>query len=278
MAVKKDSEDPQDFIAKKEFKKAIGLLRDRLSKQPKNPNMRMTLADTLLTDGQVEEAIKEYKDLASLYTEQGFIVKAIAVYKKVLKLNPALTEVEMLLSELSDKRITDSRPRMPAMKFPPDQGAPEVSAEPEKMPNLEIETKLFRGLSAEEFEQVVSKLSLRHYEEDTIVVREGDPGDSMFIVVRGEVRVLTKNAQQKEVVLANLGEGEFFGEVSLLTGRPRTATILTNVDSELLELTRDDYERIASKYPHVKDVVQEFHQQRAYKTVEAMIQSLHSKS
>lgn len=90
--------------------------------------------------------------------------------------------------------------------------------------------------------------------------------------------MLTKNAQQKEVVLANLGEGEFFGEVSLLTGRPRTATILTNVDSELLELTRDDYERIASKYPHVKDVVQEFHQQRAYKTVEAMIQSLHSKS
>lgn len=276
MAVKKDPE-PQDFIARKEYKKAIALLRERISKQPKNPGMRMSLADILLVDGQTEEAIKEYKNLGQLYTEQGFIVKAIAVYKKVLKLNPAFTEVENLLTELSDKREMDSKPRMAPMKFPPVEAIPEVPVEQEKAPNLEIETKLFRGLSAEEFQQVVSKLSLRHYEEDTIVVREGDPGDSMFIVVRGEVRVLTRNAQQKEVILANLGEGEFFGEVALLTGRPRTATILTNVDSELLELTREDYERIAMNYPHVKAVLQEFHQQRAYKTVEAMIQSLHSK-
>jgi cAMP-dependent protein kinase regulator len=277
MAVKKDQEEPQDFIAKKEYKKAIVLLRDRVGKQPKNPAMRMTLADTLLVDGQTEEAVKEYKDLGSLYIEQGFIVKAIAVYKKVLKLAPSLSEVEKLLSELSDKRVMDSKPRMTAMKSPSEQEAPAVPSEPEKMSNLEIETKLFQGFSAEEFRQVVSKLSLHHYEEDTIVVLEGDPGDSMFIVVRGEVRVLTKNAQQKEVILANLGEGEFFGEVSLLTGRPRTATILTNVVSELLELTREDYERIAVKYPHVKAVLQEFHQQRAYKTVETMIQSLRSK-
>lgn len=276
MAAKKESDDPQEYITRKEYKKAIGLLRDRVSKQPKNAAMRLGLADTLLVDGQAEEAIKEYMVVGSLFTEQGFIVKAIAVYKKALKLNPALKEVETLLSELSDKRTTDSKPRMPAMKAPPEPSAAE--ARPDKTPNLEIETKLFRGLSAEEFQEVVANLSLRHYEEDTIIVLEGDPGDSMFIVVRGEVRVLTKNAQQKEVVLANLGEGEFFGEVSLLTGRPRTATIITNVDSELLELTRDDYERIALKYPHVKAVLQEFHQQRAFKTVEAMIQSLHSKS
>lgn len=274
MAAKKE-DDPQDLIARKEYKKAIVLLRDRVGKQPKNPNMRLALADTLLMDGQAEEAISEYKVVGAQYTEQGFIIKAIAVYKKVLKLKPGLAEIETLLSELSDKRIMDSKPRMPAMKAPPEPSGPDASAE--KMPSLEIETKLFRGLSAEEFREVVSNLSLRHYEEDTIIVLEGDPGDSMFIVVRGEVRVLTKNAQQKEVVLANLGEGEFFGEVSLLTGRPRTATILTNVDSELLELTQTDYEKIAVKYPHVKAVLQEFHQQRAYKTIEAMIQSMQSK-
>ena len=96
----------------------------------------------------------------------------------------------------------------------------------------------------------------------------------MFIVVRGEVRVITRNAQNAEVVLGNLREGDFFGEIALLTGKPRTATIITNIDAELLELTRADYENIVTRYPRVKQVLTEFHEQRAYKTIEAMIQKM----
>ena len=89
---------------------------------------------------------------------------------------------------------------------------------------------------------------------------------------------MTRDKKNREVVLANLGEGEFFGEVSLLTSKPRTATIITNTDSELLELTRKDYEKISADHPNVKKVLHEFHEARAYETVEAMIQALHKQS
>jgi hypothetical protein len=63
-----------------------------------------------------------------------------------------------------------------------------------------------------------------------------------------------------------------------LTGKPRTATIITNSKSELLELTKSDYEKIIAKFPNVTKVVEEFHLQRTYKTVEAMIQARQEKS
>lgn len=264
MAVKKEQEELQALLAKKDYKKAIPLLREWMGKQPKNASVRLNLADALLASGQQDDAIQQYRDLATLLTEQGFIVKAIAVYKKILKLKPNFPEVEKMLSELSEKREKAEPPRKPQKG----ESTKDVS------PYLEIDTKLFQGFNREEFVDLVSKLSLRHFEEDTIVVKEGDPGDSMFIVVVGEVRVLTRDSHNAEVVLGNLREGDFFGEIALLTGKPRTATIITNTDTELLELTRADYENIVTRYPRVKEVMTEFHEQRAYKTIEAMIQKM----
>jgi cAMP-dependent protein kinase regulator len=241
---KKKPEDP-----------AIKLYRERLSKQPDNLNLRLGLADALVNAGDNDTAIQELTNLAKLYTEQGFMVKAIAVYKKILRLRPGMSEAEQSLLELSGKRVEVPLPK-------PAQSS-------EKM----VETVLFRNLSAEEFRQVVSRLTLKHYEEGSVIVAEGDPGDSMFVVVNGEVSVNTTNAKGKRITLANLGEGEFFGEISLLTGLPRTATIITNTDSDLLELTRKDYENIVADHPNVADVLKEWHHQRAYKTVEAIIQS-----
>jgi hypothetical protein len=292
---KKESEDPAECIARKDFKRAIAIYRDRVSKQPKNATLRLSLADTLLMANQPDDAIREYKEVGALYTEDGFLVKAIAIYKKILKLRPGDRDVEAFLEHLSDRREIGSqrsRTTAPAPASPPPRPAPAplpppppIELEPEKpsvpdllgedqRPVLEIETHLFRDLAREEFREVVAKLTLRHYEEETIVVQEGDPGNSLFIVVRGQVRVITRDNRQRKIVLADLGEGEFFGEVSLLTGRPRTATIITNLDSELLELTRQDYEDLVIQYPHVKTVMEEFHHQRAYKTIEAMIQAM----
>lgn len=295
---KKEPEDPADLVARKDYKRAIAIYRDRVDKQQKNAALRLALADTFLLNNQQDEAIKQYKEIGAIYTEEGFLVKAIAIYKKILKIRPGDRDVETFLEHLAERRGIDSpnapkvRPAAPAPSRPaqtaipmkaPERKAPErkisVPApppEPQRQ-ELEIETRLFRDLSHEEFRKIVASMTLRHYEEDTIVVREGDPGDSMFIVVRGQVRVITSDKRRKEIVLAELGEGEFFGEIALLTGRPRTATILTNLDSELLELTRKDYEKIAARHPHVKEVMEEFHHQRAYKTVEALVQAMRDK-
>jgi cAMP-dependent protein kinase regulator len=262
---KKEPEDPAIYVARKEYDRAIKLYRECLSKQPDNLNMRLAFADALWLAGHGEEAIQELINLANLYTEQRFIVKAIAVYKKILRLRPGMVEIEQSLMKLSGKReeVPSPKPSQTSEKKP----------EKKSLPVVEMETVMFRHLSAEEFREVVSRLTLKHYEEGSLIVSEGDPGDSMFVIVNGEVSVNTTNAKGKQITLANLGDGEFFGEISLLTGRPRTATIITNTNSDLLELTREDYENIVADHPHVADVLKELHHQRAYNTVEAIIQS-----
>lgn len=260
--------EPEDYIEKKQYQKAISLYKERLKEQPKNTALLMNLADALLLDQQLDLAIREYKKIADLHTGQGFVLKAIAIYKKILKLQPENKEVEHMLTNLSERlAMTNESPT-------PKGDAVSTPASPA----IEIESRLFEDLSREEFQQVVNRLKLRYFEKNSVIVKEGEPGDSMFVVVHGDVRVLTHTPNKVEVFLANLGEGEFFGEIALLTGKPRTATIITNSQSELMELTRDDYDNIIAKYPHVKKVVEEFHLQRTYKTVEAMIQALEQKS
>jgi cAMP-dependent protein kinase regulator len=254
--------EPEDYINRKEYSQAIELLRERLAAQPKNIPIKTQLADTLLLANHKDEAIDEYGDLARLYKEQGFYIKAIAVYKRILKIDPALPEIQTLLENLSrqvEATVSGSIRRV------------ETARAPEQ-----IETQLFKDLSPAEFKQIVNSLSLQHYPSNQVVVKEGDPGDSMFVVVRGEVRVITRDMQQREFELAKLGEGQFFGEVALLTGKPRTATILTSQDCELLKLTKSDYDNIVQRYPNIKKVLEEFHVKRAYQTVEAMLQSFHS--
>ena len=259
--------DPEDYIEKKQYQKAIALYKAKLKDQPRNTALLMNIADTLMLDKEIDQAIRDYKKIAEIQIENGFILKAIAVYKKILKIQPSNAEVENLLNNLSE-RLTLSESEQEALKDVP------PVREQQPVVKLEIENKLLKDLTPDEFKQVVAKLNLRHYEKGSVIVKEGDPGSSLFIVVRGEVRVLTQTPMKKEVFLANLGEGEFFGEIALLTGKPRTATIITNTASELLELTKDDYEKIIARYPNVKKVVEEFHLQRTYKTVEAMVQAL----
>jgi cAMP-dependent protein kinase regulator len=263
---KKEPEDPAIYVARKEYDRAINLYRERLSKQPDNSNMRLSLGDALWFAGRHDEAIQEFSNLAKQYTEQRFIVKAIAVYKKILRLRPGMTEIEQSLMALSGKRE-----QVPSLK--PGESSEKTTSEKKSLPVDELETVVFRHLSAEELREIISRLTLKHYEEGSLIVSEGDPGDSMFVIVNGEVSVNTTNAKGKRITLANLGEGEIFGEISLLTGRPRTATIITNTDSDLLELTREDYENVVADHPHVADVLNDLHHQRAYKTVEAIIQS-----
>ena len=83
------------------------------------------------------------------------------------------------------------------------------------------------------------------------IVRQGEQGDTLYLVARGEVivRVRVDTVTEKEV--ARLGRGAFFGEMSVLTGEPRTATVVSLGDSALLGVDRDAFERILSKEPEL---------------------------
>lgn len=111
---------------------------------------------------------------------------------------------------------------------------------------------VFGDLSAEERRELAERSAERLYAAGEAIVREGSPGDSMFVVCRGRVRV-TLAPDGREV--ASMGEGGFFGEMSLLTGAPRTATVVAAAECTLMEVTADAFRRFVLDKPSVLERV-----------------------
>jgi CRP-like cAMP-binding protein len=97
-------------------------------------------------------------------------------------------------------------------------------------------------------EVFINELSLIAKNKGEFVVKEGDPGDHMFIIVEGKVRVMLKRGK-KEITLATLEKGNFFGEMSLFGKNPRSATVQALTDLKLLKITREDIDRIGESNP-----------------------------
>ncbi|MCP4902853.1 MAG: cyclic nucleotide-binding domain-containing protein, partial [bacterium] len=123
-----------------------------------------------------------------------------------------------------------------------------------------------------------SSTSLRSFQEGDIIVTEGEEGSSLFLIVTGEVKVFTKGERGEHLPLAELGPGDFFGEVSLLTGKPRTATITAKTQVTTIELHKHSIDEIAGEHPEVRDVLEDFYERRAQDTVEAVIRRLRGES
>lgn len=106
---------------------------------------------------------------------------------------------------------------------------------------------LFKGLEKEDLTALYEAGKLLSFKAEEVVVREGDAGSSMFLIMTGTVRVIT-GPEMTPVELAQLKRGAFFGEVSLLT-------VAVN-DVELITFEKQDMEPILRKYPRVRKLMQ----------------------
>lgn len=109
---------------------------------------------------------------------------------------------------------------------------------------------IFRDLAVEELNLITEKLQLMTYPKDSIIFNIDDPGDCMYIIKTGEVKVIAGVGTRGEV-LAYLGRGNYFGEMALLTGEPRSASVVAVVDSEIFMLTKQDFDYLLQKYPAI---------------------------
>lgn len=135
-------------------------------------------------------------------------------------------------------------------------------------------SRFFAQFPARALEELLDSTSVRSFSTDETIVREGDPGLSLFLIEEGTVEVVTRDQAGQPLILGQMGAGEFFGEVSVLTGRPRTATIVARSQVTAIEIYRDTLERIAERFPGIRDVLRKFYEQRAQATVEAMLTRL----
>ena len=89
------------------------------------------------------------------------------------------------------------------------------------------------------------------YKKEAVVLSREEPGTALFLIVKGKVKVVLYGPSGREVILSMLKEGDFFGEMSLLDGQPRSASVVAIGDSEVLALDRNDFVRFVESRPLV---------------------------
>jgi hypothetical protein len=486
MAFRKKKQDPfleiQACLQRRDYKSALDWFNTLLQKDPKNTQIRLRFADTLVLAGSKREAVKQFRVVADELAEKGFMIRAIAINKKILQLDPSQTDVHQKLATMNEERSTesssraalsellhkptdplrraseppppkaaappaslpelsleesmamefgdsheiagspeppgaeiaevaeveevqiieeieaappaeefsggfelvdDSTPAAPPARAIPDEppafaeesvaftgaaaeeeieivtvddespyageeGAVELSFDgveepvtelqadivldvPEESPEvkvegveepeeievveLEIESEpalaadgaesligalgedidslidsiiddigssahgappsrepppthipLFSDLTTSEFIAVALLLVRRVAKVGEVIVREGDPGESMFIVSTGEVRA-TILRDGEQVPVATMRDGDFFGEMAVLSGEPRTATVTAVKSTELLELSREHLSEICARHPHVEAKIRLAYDERVSRSV-----------
>jgi CRP-like cAMP-binding protein len=125
---------------------------------------------------------------------------------------------------------------------------------------------LFADLTREDFTDFTKRMVFHTFPPGKTIIREGAKGASVFIVTRGSVRVST-TINGATVELAVLRSGDFFGEIAFLTGKPRTATVETVEESDILEVTEDDLSDLVAEKPHMKEIMQNYYEQRVASTL-----------
>lgn len=108
---------------------------------------------------------------------------------------------------------------------------------------------IFEGLDAATIATIARQLQPRAMPKDSVVVRQGEPGTAMYFVLRGMAEV------QVAPQPVTLGPGDYFGEIALLHGVPRSASVIAATDCELLELSGADFARLCAEHPQLKSRV-----------------------
>jgi CRP-like cAMP-binding protein len=383
--VRKLKDKAAEAAARGKLSKAADLYREALRGDPKDVATRQKLAEVLRRDGLTEAAIETYRAVADRFASDGLLIKAIAISKTILELDPEHVATQAALAGLYARRAAvegtrpaartvvmaavrapavpaaraapprpDTQDRVVAIPLGPGPAAA-AAAEATEIVSLEgaaapgpisgsapkpvaravpvtgfariqlaaadaiaagVEEEvvldldaadeipmevtgneagfdptatptptptttatpflsappavgstlprfaIFSDLSRDAFVALTRAMALRRVGEGDVVIREGDSGTSFFVVATGRLAVSRRDDRGEAVVLARLGEGDFFGEMALLSGAPRAATVIAEEPSELLEFPSGALLEIARVHPHLAASLRRFYRQR----------------
>lgn len=121
----------------------------------------------------------------------------------------------------------------------------------EKLATFFAEGTLFNNLSKEELTQLAQIARERRFDRGQVIFYEGDLGGSLYIIVTGSVKIVIMADDGREHILGLLHQGDFFGEVSLIDGEPRSATAIALDNVSVVMISRDDFIRLLRENPEM---------------------------
>jgi CRP-like cAMP-binding protein len=130
---------------------------------------------------------------------------------------------------------------------------------------------IFEALPSEELETIAQLLRERRLAEAELLCRQGDPGDALFIVTGGRIRLSTTDPSGNEKILTYFTDGQFFGEMSLLTGAPRSATATAETDSQLLVLDKHAFDDLLASHAQIMREMLKVVSQRTLQTNQQLL-------
>jgi len=111
---------------------------------------------------------------------------------------------------------------------------------------------LFAKTSEDELKHISEKLVTVKFKEGDCIIKEGDAGNYLYLIKQGRVRVVTViEPDDEEIILSYLNEDDYFGEMSLITGEPRSASVIAECDVELFQLSKADFDALILKNPNI---------------------------
>ena len=113
------------------------------------------------------------------------------------------------------------------------------------------EIDIFSGLSAEELAAIAAQTSEQDYDENQMVIRQGETGETVFLIIQGEVAVIKELEDNSQVVLDHIAAGQAFGEMALIDDAPRSATIRTVCPCRFLILHKQEFKETALEFPRI---------------------------
>jgi CRP/FNR family transcriptional regulator, cyclic AMP receptor protein len=112
---------------------------------------------------------------------------------------------------------------------------------------------LFSRVDDETLARCVDQLRSRRYRRNETIFHQGDPGDSLYVIQSGAVKIVLPDPEGEEgAIIATLGAGDFFGELALLDGEEHSATAIALEPSEALVLRRDTFDRLVDEDPNLR--------------------------
>lgn len=154
-------------------------------------------------------------------------------------------------------------PPSPVQAAPPARPPAAATAQPlpGRPPGLPT-IPIFSDLGRDAFMALMQGMVLHRVDQGDAILREGESGQSFFVVASGRFSVTKRDERGESVLLAHLGEGDFFGEMALLSGAPRAATVAADAPSEVLEFKPEVLVSIARQHPQLAQSIRRFYRHR----------------